>query len=60
MKRDLKFDRFYPHPPDRVWKALTDPQALARWYMDNDFQPVVGHRFQFRTELTEQMPPLKQ
>ncbi|MBI5669964.1 MAG: SRPBCC domain-containing protein [Chloroflexi bacterium] len=49
MKRDLKFERFYPHPVERVWAALTDSKALAGWYMDNDFQPVVGHRFQFRT-----------
>lgn len=49
MKRELHYERFYPHPPERVWKALTDPQALAAWYMDNDFLPVVGHRFTFRT-----------
>ncbi|WTJ96518.1 SRPBCC domain-containing protein [Streptomyces sp. NBC_01537] len=23
---------------------------MARWLMPNDFQPVVGHRFTFRTE----------
>lgn len=50
MKRDLKYERFYPHPPERVWKALTDPQALADWYMPNDFRPVVGHRFRFQTD----------
>lgn len=50
MKRDLRFERFYPHPPERVWRALTDSQALAGWYMANDFQPVVGHRFTFRTD----------
>ena len=40
----------YPHPPERVWRALTDPGALAEWLMENDFQPRVGHRFQFRTQ----------
>jgi uncharacterized protein YndB with AHSA1/START domain len=50
MKRDLKFERFYPHPPERVWKALTNPKALAEWYMENDFQPVVGHKFTFQTD----------
>lgn len=49
MKRDLKYERFYKHPPERVWKALTDPKWLSAWYMDNDFQPVVGHTFTFRT-----------
>jgi uncharacterized protein YndB with AHSA1/START domain len=32
-----------------VWRALTDPGLLARWLMPNDFVPVVGHRFTFRT-----------
>lgn len=38
---------FYPHPPEAVWAALTDPAALAEWLMPNDFRPVVGHRFRF-------------
>ena len=40
----------YPHPPERVWRALTDSDAIAAWLMRNDFAPVVGHRFQFHTE----------
>jgi uncharacterized protein YndB with AHSA1/START domain len=49
MKRDLLFIKEYPHPIDRVWAAVTDPLAIAEWLMPNDFEPVVGHRFQFRT-----------
>ena len=41
---------FYPHPRDRVWAALTDPEALALWLMPNDFAPRVGHAFTLRTE----------
>ncbi len=39
----------YPHPIERVWRALTDARALGRWLMPNDFAPVVGHEFSFRT-----------
>lgn len=39
-----------PHDPDKVWRALTEQGLLARWLMANDFRPVVGHRFTFRTE----------
>ena len=49
MKRDLAFEVVYPHPVERVWRALTDRAALAEWLMANDFEPRVGHRFQFRT-----------
>jgi uncharacterized protein YndB with AHSA1/START domain len=47
--RTVRVDEFLPHTPARVWKALTDPDLLAKWLMPNDFRPVVGHRFTFRT-----------
>ena len=50
MKRDLHFDAFYPHPPEKVWSALTRSEAIARWLMENDFEPRVGHRFQLRAK----------
>lgn len=50
MKRDLKVTHIYPHPPEHVWNALTDSAAIAEWLMENDFEPRVGHRFQFRTD----------
>jgi uncharacterized protein YndB with AHSA1/START domain len=37
----------YPHPPERVWRALVDPAELARWLMPNDFVAVPGRRFTF-------------
>lgn len=45
---ELLFEVTYPHTPERVWRALTDPKALAAWLMPNDFAPVMGHRFTFR------------
>jgi uncharacterized protein YndB with AHSA1/START domain len=45
---ELRFEVTYPHTPEQVWGALTDPKALAAWLMPNDFAPVVGHRFTFR------------
>lgn len=41
-------DRELPHPPEKVWRALSQPHYLQEWLMENDFQPVVGHRFNFR------------
>lgn len=48
MNRILRFERYLRHSPERVWKALTDSKALSEWYLENDFRPVVGHRFTFR------------
>ncbi len=41
---------FYPHSPERVWVALTDPRALAEWLMPNNFEPRLGCKFRFQTD----------
>ena len=46
--RSLVFEREMPYPPEKIWRALTTPELISEWLMKNDFQPVVGHRFQFR------------
>jgi uncharacterized protein YndB with AHSA1/START domain len=46
--RSLVFERVMPHSPDKVWRALTISELVSEWLMQNDFQPMVGHRFQFR------------
>ena len=45
----LLVERMMPHPPEKVWRALTQGPLLEEWLMRNDFQPVVGHRFNFRS-----------
>jgi uncharacterized protein YndB with AHSA1/START domain len=45
VRADIDLTVSYPHPPQRVWQALTSSEALATWLMPNDFKPVVGHRF---------------
>jgi uncharacterized protein YndB with AHSA1/START domain len=46
--RTLVIEREMPHPPEKIWRALTQGPLLEQWLMANDFQPVVGHRFSFR------------
>lgn len=50
MQRDVHLEFVYPHPPEKVWRAIADPKVLGSWLMDNDLQPVVGHTFQFRSK----------
>lgn len=47
--RTLVIERELPHPPEKVWRALTESRLIEEWLMTNDFQPVVGHRFSFRS-----------
>ena len=43
--RSVVVERDIPHPPEKLWRALTQPHLLEEWLMKNDFAPVVGHRF---------------
>jgi uncharacterized protein YndB with AHSA1/START domain len=38
-----------PDSPERVWRALTDPNLLEAWLMPNNIRAEVGAHFQFRT-----------
>jgi uncharacterized protein YndB with AHSA1/START domain len=48
--RTLVIEREYPHAPEKLWRALTESPLIAQWLLTNDFEPVVGQRFQFRSE----------
>ena len=48
MKLNILLVEDYPHPPERVWRSLTDPDALRVWLMENDFELQVGKRFVLR------------
>ncbi|MGI9025985.1 MAG: SRPBCC family protein [Burkholderiaceae bacterium] len=48
--RTLVVEREMPHPPEKIWRALTQPQLIEEWLMKNDFKPVVDHRFNLRAD----------
>src|SRR6266498_2808466 len=48
--RDIVVEDVLPHPPEKVWKALTTAELIGRWLMPNDFEPVAGKRFTFTTQ----------
>jgi uncharacterized protein YndB with AHSA1/START domain len=43
-------EREIPYPPEKIWRALTQPHLIEEWLMRNDFEPVVGHRFNLSAE----------
>ena len=48
--RSIVIERVMPHPPEKIWRALTQSHLIEEWLMKNDFQPVVGNKFNFRAE----------
>ncbi|HWA93232.1 MAG TPA: SRPBCC domain-containing protein [Terracidiphilus sp.] len=48
--RSVVVERDFPHPPEKVWRALTESSLLTQWLMRNDFAPEVGKIFQFRMD----------
>ncbi|RXZ77803.1 SRPBCC domain-containing protein [Paenibacillaceae bacterium] len=53
MSLILSLDFQYTTSIEKAWSALTDSSKLAKWITENDFKPVVGHRFQFRHQPSE-------
>ena len=47
--RSVVLEREFPFPPEKLWRALTQPHLIEEWLMKNDFVPEVGHRFNLRT-----------
>ena len=43
-------ERETPHPPEKIWRALTQPHLIEEWLMKTDFKPVVDHRFNLRAD----------
>lgn len=43
--RTVVVEREMPHPPEKVWRALTQSHLIEEWLMKNDFRPDKGHRF---------------
>ena len=48
--RSVVVERELAAPPEKLWRALTQPHLLEEWLMKSDFQPVAGHRFNLRNE----------
>jgi uncharacterized protein YndB with AHSA1/START domain len=44
----LSIARHYPVPPEKVWRAWTDPQALSRWFGPGDTEEVTGAQLDVR------------
>jgi len=44
VEREIAF------PPEKIWRALTQPHLIEEWLMKNDFKPVVDHRFSLRAD----------
>lgn len=43
-------ERTIAHPPEKIWRALTEPHLIEEWLMKGDFRPAIGHRFGFRAD----------
>jgi uncharacterized protein YndB with AHSA1/START domain len=48
--RSVVVERELAFPPEKIWRALTQPHLLEEWLMKNDFKPLAGHRFSLRKD----------
>lgn len=43
-------ERHVAFPPEKIWRALTQPHLIEEWLMKNDFRPVVHHSFKLSAD----------
>jgi len=48
--RSVIVEREIAFPPEKIWRALTQPHLIEEWLMKNDFKPVPDHRFKLTAE----------
>lgn len=48
--RSVIVEREMPFPPEKIWRALTQPHLISEWLMQTDFEPVADHRFSLRAD----------
>lgn len=48
--RAVIVEREFAHPPEKVWRALTESSLIEQWLMKNDFQLEVGRSFTLRSD----------
>jgi len=48
--RTVTVEREFAHPPEKIWRALTQPHLIEAWLMKNDFVPALHHRFRLSAD----------
>ncbi|WP_440412630.1 SRPBCC family protein [Neorhizobium petrolearium] len=48
--RSVVIEREVAFPPEKIWRALTQPHLIEEWLMKNDFKPVMDHRFKLSAD----------
>jgi uncharacterized protein YndB with AHSA1/START domain len=48
--RSVVVERDVAFPPEKIWRALTQPHLIEEWLMQNNFKPLVGDRFDLRAD----------
>jgi uncharacterized protein YndB with AHSA1/START domain len=43
----VEYVRTYPHPIDRVWRAITDTAEIGGWFMPGEIEPRAGGHFKY-------------
>lgn len=53
--RTVIVERRFAAPPEKLWRALTQPHLIEEWLMRTDFKAVAGHKFSLRKDPTPEI-----
>ena len=46
----IEYVRVYPHPIERVWRAITDPKEFRAWFIRGEIELRQGGSYRFESE----------
>jgi uncharacterized protein YndB with AHSA1/START domain len=49
---ELRFERLFPYPVEKVWAALSEPDQIGKWLAGGNIAPVTGQEFTLRWDHT--------
>lgn len=50
MIKPFLIEKIYQYPIDKVWNAITNPEALAKWFVPGKFEAVEGSEYSLANE----------
>ena len=48
----IELEHLYSHPIEDVWEAISNEEAISKWFIQADFQPQIGYYYTFTHEKT--------
>ncbi len=46
MQNLIKIEKFFNHPLQKVWNAITEEQSVSKWFLPGNFKAETGYKYE--------------